>query len=342
MLEIDGSYGEGGGQIIRTAVAFSVLTGEPIRVFNIRAKRPSPGLKAQHKTAIECLSKICNGECKGLDEGSSEIVFKPGRIQTGSYEFNTGTAGSITLIFQACILALHQTHDPITIRIKGGSDVPWSPSFDYFKKVFLKLISNMNIHVDAILHKRGYYPKGGGEASIIIHPYKGIKPLQLKDKQQFKHADGVIHISRLHSDIGRRMKHSAIQHLLKHNLTSSIHIEESTADSEGTGITLYTISNGSVLGSSMLGEKGLRAEKVGEKAAINLCCEIESGATIDVYGFDQILPYMALSSNIGSSSVIVRDVSSHAETNIWLIKNFLEVSCDIYKYENRYLINIHR
>jgi len=332
MLEIDGSHGEGGGQIVRTAVALSVLTNKPVRIFNIRARRPSPGLKAQHKTAIECLKIICNGECTGLNVGSSEVVFKPGVIEPGSYEFDIGTAGSITLILQACILALHKTHAPIRIRIRGGSDVPWSPSFDYFNKVFLYLLHSMNIHVDACLHKRGYYPRGGGEATITIQPYRGIKPLKVIDKQRFRHVEGVVHLSRLPSDIGRRMKHSAIQYLMKHDLTSSIHVEESVADSEGTGITLYTLSDKSVLGSCMLGEKGVRAERIGESAAVNLYCEIESGVCVDTYGFDQILPYMALATVEDESYVLVRSISLHAETNIWLTQQFLgDVSFNITK-----------
>jgi len=143
LLHIDGSYGEGGGQILRTAVALSVLTKTPLEINNIRANRPKPGIKSQHYTAIKIMEELCNAETDGLTIGSSNLTFSPGKITSGDYHFDIGTAGSIMLVLQACILCSLRTNSPITLKVTGGTDVKWSPSWDYFKHVFLTLIKKI-------------------------------------------------------------------------------------------------------------------------------------------------------------------------------------------------------
>ena len=186
MLEIDGSYGEGGGQILRNAVALSVLTNKPIKILNIRANRPNPGIKAQHYVALKSIVEITNAEAKGLKIGSSQISFKPNKINGGIYKFDIGTAGSITLVFQACILALTKCTENITIRLTGGTDVRWSPTWDYFQNVYLPLIKKMGITVQSKLILRGYYPKGGGEALITMKPTKKINPLKCSEEETYE------------------------------------------------------------------------------------------------------------------------------------------------------------
>ena len=222
LLHIDGSYGEGGGQILRYAVSLSVFTKKPVEITNIRIKRPNPGLRPQHLTAISCMKALCNAETEGLSIGSLKLTFSPGEIQPGEYCFDVGTAGSIILVFQACILSALQTKKPITIRLTGGTDVKWSPSWDYFTHVFLPLIQKMGVKIDATLIKRGYYPKGGGEAIITTHPIKKICALQVEEKQVFKHVKGIIHSANLPNHIGKRMKHSAIKEIVKNNMQSSM------------------------------------------------------------------------------------------------------------------------
>ena len=170
MLEIDGSYGEGGGQILRNAVAFSTLTKKPIKIINIRANRPNPGIKPQHYISIKAISELCNAKIKGLGIGSSDLFYEPGDFIGGKYKFEIGTAGSIPLVYQAIILASVNTKEPVTINLTGGTDVKWSPSWDYLKYIFLSHLKKIGLKVDAKLIKRGYYPKGGGEAEITINP----------------------------------------------------------------------------------------------------------------------------------------------------------------------------
>ena len=327
MLQIDGSHGEGGGQILRYAIALSVLTKEPVEIANIRANRPNSGLRAQHYTAISCMKSLCNAETEGLSIGSAKLKFLPGEIHSGEYKFDIGTAGSITLVFQACVLSSLKATEPIKIKLTGGTDVKWSPSWDYFTHVFLPLIQKMGVKTDAQLIKRGYYPKGGGEAELTIYPVKKLQPLHLEGKQVFNKINGIIHIANLPDHIGKRMKHAAMKMVAKNNLQSSIQIDKTTSFSPGTGITLWSQSEFTVLGSTALGEKGVTSEKIGGNAANQLVKEIKIGATIDTFAIDQILPYTVLAKD--ESVCMVRMLSNHTKTNIWLLKQFFDVEFEI-------------
>ena len=339
-MYIDGSYGEGGGQILRTAVALSVLTKKPVEIDNIRANRPNPGIKPQHYTAMKSIEELCDGESEGLEIGSSHLKFIPGEIKSGKYKFDIGTAGSITLVFQACLLSAVKAHEPITMRVVGGTDVKWSPSWDYFTYVFLQLLQKMGIMVNVQLIKRGYYPKGGGEAVLTINPSKEILPLHLEKQREFSAVDGIIHSANLPGHISTRMKHAAIKMLLKKNLKATIKIEETQSLSPGTGITLWTKSNDATLGSTNLGEMGIPAEKIGEDAASQILQDIEIGATIDIHAFDQILPYFAIAQKKGLTCV-VREISNHARTNMWLVKQFFDVDFKLEKFGNATIVSVN-
>jgi len=334
LLEIDGAYGEGGGQILRNAVALSTLLKKPIKITNIRANRPNPGIKAQHYVAIKSIAELCDAEASGFEIGSSELEFKPGKIKGGRYKFEVGTAGSITLVFQACILALVNAKEPVTISLTGGTDVKWSPSWDYFEHVYVPLLKKMGVSVYPKLILRGYYPKGGGEAVITVKPTEKLKPLKFKDEQEFKKAAGKINISNLPEHIITRMRHKAIKTLLKNDIMSSIDVEQTTSLSPGVGLTLWTQTKDCLLGNAVLGEKGLGSEEVGMMAANNLLKEIGSEVNLDVYAFDQILPYMVLAKKEGASSCKIRELTSHASTNMWLLQQFFDVDFEAAQNED--------
>jgi RNA 3'-terminal phosphate cyclase (ATP) len=323
MVSIDGSYGEGGGQIVRTAVALSVLTKQPIEISNIRAGRPNPGLRPQHFTALSCIRDICDAEVEGLFVHSTNLKFTPHDVKAGTYTFDVGTAGSMTLVFQASLLSALHTSTPLTIRLKGGTDVRWAPSWDYFAHVFLPLISKIGVKTELTLIKRGYYPTGGGEALMTIHPVETLQTFSADESQDFTEITGIIHRANLPDHISTRMKHAAIKTAMKQSLRSTIQIESAPSSSPGTGITLWSTAGPAILGSTALGEKTIPAEKVGEIAATQLLKEITSGATIDRYALDQILPYLVLAPK--GSSCLIREISNHAKTNMWLIKHFLDV-----------------
>lgn len=331
MIEIDGSYGEGGGQILRMSVALSALTGKEVRVKNIRAKRPNPGLKRQHITAIGAVREICNGEAEGLKEGSLSITFRPGKIEGGEYFFDIGTAGSITLVLQACILPSLFAEKEVIITLKGGTDVKWAPPWDYFQHVFLPLLRKMNVRIESRLKRRGYYPKGGGEVEVTIKPCAELDSIDFRENGEEKtDIKGIVNISSLPPHIAERIKNSAEREFHTKGMDAEIGIEEANALSPGVGIVLWASDGdssegekgGRLLGADCLGERGKPAEKVGKDAAISLIEEIESGADIDIRAVDQLLPYMALA---GSSSFRCRKISNHAETEMWLLEKFLDV-----------------
>jgi len=338
LLEIDGSYGEGGGQILRNAIALSTLTKKPVKIINIRANRPNPGIKPQHYISIKSIQDLCDAKTTGLEIGSSTLSFTPGDFKGGKYNFDIGTAGSITLVFQACILASILSKESVTIKLNGGTDVKWSPSWDYFTKVFLPLLKKMGVSVDAKLITRGYYPKGGGEAEIKINPCKKIKPLILDRYQEFSDVKGVINIAGLPDHVCTRMKNSAIKLFLKENLMANINIERFSSISQGVGITLWIESKDTIIGSTVMGERGVSSEEVGKTVVRNLLSEIQSQSTLDVYAFDQLLPYMTLAE--GNSSCFVKELSNHANTNIWLVKQFLDVDFEAKNKEDNFKITI--
>lgn len=340
MITIDGSHGEGGGQILRTAVALSAFKKEPIKIINIRANRPDPGIKAQHYIAIKSVKELCNAETTGLDVGSSTLTFIPGEIKGGKYKFDIGTAGSITLVFQTCILASLNSKDPVNIKIKGGTDVKWAPTWDYFKYIFIPFLKNLGLSIDINLIKRGYYPKGGGEAEITIHPNTDFKQLNLYENQFFSEVEGIIYISNLPEHISTRIKHSAINELIKSNFKANIKIEQSPSFSAGTGIALWVKSKDTILGSTILGEKSMSSEEVGKKVVRNLLIEIQSGANLDVHAFDQLLPYIVISNKYEGTSYIVRELSTHASTNMWVLKQFFNVDFEVKQNEKNVKIRV--
>ncbi len=332
MLSIDGSYGEGGGQIVRTAVALSVLTKQPIEIYNIRAGRPNPGLRPQHYTALSCIRDICDADVEGLSVHSTNLKFQPHDIKPGAYCFDVGTAGSMTLVFQACLLSAFHTPTPLVIKLRGGTDVRWAPSWDYFASVFLPLISKIGIKTQIKLIKRGYYPKGGGEAELTIHPVQTLLPFSADELQNFTDVTGIVHRANLPEHISTRIRHAAIKTAMKHNLRSTIQIDAAPSLSSGTGITLWSSSGPTILGSTVLGEKSLSAETVGETAANQLIQEMKSGTTLDRYSIDQILPYLVLAPK--GSSCLIREISNHTQTNMWLIKQFLSVDFEVAAQQN--------
>jgi RNA 3'-phosphate cyclase len=273
------------------------------------------------------MKSICNAETRGLSIGSCDLEFIPGDIQPGKYNFDIGTAGSIILVFQACLLSAIRTMKPITIRLTGGTDVNWSPSWDYFTHIFLPSVKNMGITIDTTLIKRGYYPQGGGEAMITLYPVKKMDTLVFDEHPIYTKCTGNIHISNLPDQIGRRIKHTAIKELVKNKIQTSIQIEKSPSKSPGVGITLWTKTGSAVLGSSVLGEKGVSSEQVGMSVAEHIMNEISAGATVDTYAIDQLLPYTALADS--KSICYIRNLSSHAQTAIWVIKKFIDVNIEI-------------
>ncbi len=322
MLEIDGAYGEGGGQIVRMAVALSALTSTPVRIVNVRAKRKNPGLAAQHATAIQAVGRLCDARMDGVAMGSRTFEFHPGSLHGGSFSFDVGTAGSVTLVLQACLpAALAAGHVEITVR--GGTDVPWSPPLDYFGHVFLALLHRMGAGAEVEVAMRGYYPRGGGVVRVRTEEPPTWRPMRVPERGDIERIAGRAHVSNLPEDVVMRMRSAAL-HRLSRFMEVRVHGEALGPDrgvGSGGAIVLWAETPATVLGADALAEKGKRAEKVGEEAATGLLAEVESGATLDVHAADQLLAYTALASE--PSIFLVREVTEHTRTMMWLLQSFL-------------------
>jgi RNA 3'-terminal phosphate cyclase (ATP) len=325
MIEIDGSTGEGGGQLLRIAVALSALKGVPVRIRKIRSGRPNPGLAAQHVAAIRAVAALASAEVDGLEPGSPEISFRPGTVVGGHHEFEVGTAGSVTLVLQACLPVALAAPGGARIILTGGTDVQWSPPLDYFARVFLPLLRRIGGAVDVLTERRGYYPRGGGRIEVVVQPTANLSSVSLSEPGAVRRVRGVAHASNLSDDVPRRMKSSAVRRI--HGI-DDVNVEERNyrgpdAVGQGGAVVLWAETERTILGASSLAERGKMSERVGEEAAEGLAAEIASGATLDVHAADQLLVYLAQAG--GQSSFYVREATGHLRTMAWLVPQFLPV-----------------
>ncbi len=335
MLTVDGSMGEGGGQILRIALAWSALHSEPIRIRNIRAGRPKPGLKPQHLTTLIALKEMCDAEVKGAKIGSTEVEFIPDKPKGGKYIFDCGTAGSITLMIQAILPALLNADYQSHVILRGGTDVKWSPPADHTANLLLPALRSMGADLDMKISRRGYYPEGGGEIEMRIKPSKlmGIKLTGRPDGP----IKGVVHYANLPEHIAERMKRSALKELIGYD--AKIRIERSESVSTGTGIVLWSNGMDYAVGGSALGEKGIPAEKLGIKAAKEIKEYFKKGAGVDVHLADQLLIYMAMS---GNSVISTTEISSHAKTAMELLRILEDVGFRAEKKNGLYHIEVEK
>lgn len=324
MHEIDGSYGEGGGQLVRTACALSAITGTPVRLRDIRARRDPPGLAPQHLTAVRAVAALCRGEVEGLAVRASEIGFRPGRLRAGEFRFDIGTAGSITLALQAILPAAFACGEKATLHIVGGTDVRAAPPLDYFRFVFLPLLARMGLRVEARLIRRGYYPRGGGEVEVTIEPGTP-KPLRLEAPGAIEEIGGIAHVANLPLHIVERMQATA-GHMLASFGRVSIEPQALGPDraiGPGGAIVVWARCAHTVLGGAEVAQRGVPAERIACNAAEALRDELVAGAALDAHALDQLLIYAALAK--GTSVFLARAWTSHAQTTAWLIEQFLPV-----------------
>jgi len=329
MIEIDGSFGFGGGQILRTAVSLSAITGKDCRIFNIRKGREKPGLAFQHLLGLQTLSQLCNGKLEGDFLGSQEVKFSPGKIQAKDLRIKIETAGSITLVLQTLIPSVLFASSPIKITFEGGAtDTFFSPTMDYFRYVFLKILERMGGKAEVNILRRGYYPEGGAEMEVKIYPKK-IENLNLTEKGKLGKALVISGASRSLKDkkVAERQVAGVKEVLGKLKLPLEERIEYYDTRCPGSQICLVAEFEKTVIGADNLGKLGKRAEGVGKEAALELLKEDKSGACLDKHMTDQILPYMALAK--GKSQVSVSEITNHAKTNIWVIEKFIDGKFEI-------------
>jgi len=325
VIEIDGSHGEGGGQLVRNAAALAAVTGKAVRVANLRAKRPNPGLAAQHVTALQALAAVSGARIEGLRPGSRQIVVTPGTLAGGTHRFDVGTAGSVTLVLQACLPAALMAPAPTDLTLIGGTDVKWSPPLDYLRFVFLPLLARMGGRVEVEEVRRGYYPRGGGQVRVKVTPSSGFRPLVVEPPGNLRRIRGIAHAANLPPHVAQRMKQSAARQFVAIAETKIEERSLGNAQAMGPGgaIVLWTEHENTVLGADALAEKGEPAEKVGQAAGEELLSDLKAHASLDVHASDQVLIYAALAE--GESRFSAREVSGHALTTMWLLEAFLGV-----------------
>jgi RNA 3'-terminal phosphate cyclase (ATP) len=328
MREIDGAYGEGGGQLLRTACALSAITGAAIRLHNVRARRTPAGLAPQHLTAVKAVAALCDAEVDGLELRSQKIVFRPAKIRGGDFRFDVGTAGCLTLVLQALLPAALTADASTRIQLTGGTDIRGAPPLDYFRFVHLPLLARMGAHIDIEVVRRGYYPRGGGQLKVDIQPAR-LQPLWLDTAESVAQIGGRIHVANLPAHIAARMHDTAVRLLAG---IAPIRIEQQRLDSASAGgsggaIALWASGAQRLLGGAEVAQRGVPAERIAATAAGRLRDAIHAGATVDVHAGDQLLIYTALAG--GPSCFRVDAVTAHAHTALWLLGQFFPLRVGI-------------
>jgi len=322
MREIDGAYGEGGGQLLRTACALAAITGEALRLRNIRVRRTPPGLAPQHLMAVKAVAALCGAEVEGLELRSPAIVFRPGAIRGGEFRFDVGTAGSLTLVLQALLPVALAGATPVRMQLIGGTDIRAAPPLDYFRYVLLPLLARMGARVQVDLTRRGYYPRGGGQLAVTVTP-GALEALRLETAETIAEISGRVHVANLPAHIAARMTDTAVRLL---GDIAPVHVEQEITDKaraigSGGAIVLWARGARILLGAAEVAQRGVPAERIAASAAGMLREDIVAGATIDNHAADQLPVYATLAK--GRSSFLVRTLSTHAQTALWLLPQFL-------------------
>lgn len=321
MLAIDGSRGEGGGQVLRSALSLSIVTGQAFRLFNIRARRAKPGLRWQHLTAVRAAQAVSSAIVEGAGLGATELTFAPGDLQGGRHTFDVGTAGSTTLIAQTLIPALLHADKPFQVSIDGGTHNPMSPPYEFLAGSYLPLLRRMGAHIETQLIRRGFYPAGGGRIELTIGKSAGLTAIELCRRGALLRRQAVAIVSRLPLSIAQRELQT-----LGDALGWPSGILHACEDEEGTGpgnavIVELEFENLSEVFTGF-GLKGLAAETVAEGVAATVADYLAGGAAVEAHLADQLLLPMAIA---GGGRFTTPQPTQHTLTNIGIIEAFMPV-----------------
>jgi RNA 3'-terminal phosphate cyclase (ATP) len=328
---IDGSMGEGGGQILRTSLALACITGRNLHIENVRAARRNPGLAKQHLICVWAACEICGGQCEGAKIGSQTLDFQPGPIRGGNFSFDIGSAGSAALVIQTILPALFLADKPSTVTVTGGTHNPWAPPYDFLAETFLPTIKAAGFNANCKLEKHGFYPAGGGKIALSIQPRYQIpnQPTNLCQPPENVQIHARIYTAKLPDHIAQRQRKLLLQS--KSKFKNIEHIEVTDSDGPGNCIMIRLVAPSSLRDGdgyprtivfTAFGQKGKSSEKVvGE--VVSLAEDFLSGsAAVDRFLADQLLIYMAISK---SGCYTTSDLTTHLTTNIETIKKFLPV-----------------
>jgi RNA 3'-terminal phosphate cyclase (ATP) len=327
MITIDGSAGEGGGQILRTSLALSLVTGRPFRIEKIRAGREKPGLLRQHLTAVNAAAQVGQAKVEGAALKSGELSFEPGKVLPGEHRFAVGTAGSTTLVLETVLPALLTASGPSTIFLEGGTHNPFAPPFDFLEKAFLPLIRRMGPGVHAFLEQPGFYPAGGGRIQVLVEPCAALSRLDLPHRGEVKRRLARALVAGLPRNIGDR-EVKAVRDLLGWERDSLRVDEVPNPAGPGNVLSLEIESEQVTEVFTGFGQRGVRAEAVAEAAVDEARRYLASGAPVGIHLADQLLLPMALA---GGGSFRTLAPSRHTTTNLEVLKQFLELEVRVEK-----------
>lgn len=326
-LRIDGSTGEGGGQVLRSVLTLSLLTTRSVEVVNIRARRAKPGLRPQHLRAVEAAAEIGQAKLRGAHLGSSRVVFEPTKVVPGRYAFEIGTAGATALVLQTIYLPLAKAASPSSVQITGGTHVPLSPCFHYLDLQWARTLRTIGLELELKMERAGFYPPGGGIVHASIHPTEHVRPLQLAERGQLIRIEGVSAVANLTTRVAERQREQALKRLAGQGVSCDIHIDRLQAPSKGTMLLLLATFEHASACFFGLGALGKPAERVADEAVDALCEFLHTESTVDSFLADQLLLPLAIAE--GSSLFSTSRVSRHLLTNAQVISKFLPVTFEI-------------
>jgi RNA 3'-terminal phosphate cyclase (ATP) len=320
MLALDGSQGEGGGQILRSALALSLVTGTPFRIDNIRAGRARPGLMRQHLTAVQAAAAIGGADVSGAEVGARSLVFRPARVRGGDYTFAVGTAGSTTLVLQTVLPALITAAEPSTLVLEGGTHNPASPPFEFLARVFLPLLSRMGPRVEATLERAGFYPAGGGRLRVQVTPAPRLAPLVLEQRGPLLRS----HVRALVSNLPRAIaEREVVQLASRLELPALTHAIEHVESAGPGNVVLVELESEQLTELFVgFGEKRVRAEAVADRAADEARAYLASDVPVGPHLADQLVMPLALA---GGGHFRTLAPTAHTVTQLQVVQRFLDV-----------------
>ncbi len=331
MIEIDGSYGEGGGQILRSALSLSCLTGKPFRIVNIRKGRKKPGLMPQHLVSVRAAKAISAADVSGDRVGSVDLVFSPGPVLGGDLSLDVGTAGSTLLVLQTVLPALAFAGTRTVVTVRGGTHVPFSPTYHYAAFVLLPMLSRIGVRVSLDIRSYGFYPTGGGEVIAEITPVEEIRPVRLPERGKALCVKGWSGAGNLPMSIAVRQRDAALDAIRRRfagdPFPVGIELLSAPTPGQGTFLFLCVETENAVAGFASLGERGKRAEDVGKEAVSDLADYLETGAALDPHLPDQLALYLALCRE--ESFFTTSRLTHHLATNLWTIGRFRALAYSI-------------
>ncbi len=327
MIEIDGSQGEGGGQILRSALALSIVTGKAMRIHRIRARRSKPGLRAQHLKSLEAAAHISAAIVDGAHLDSTNITFEPAALHPGNYRFEIGTAGATSLVLQTIYLPLSFADRPSKLSIIGGTHVRWSPCYQYLDWQWAHYLTRCGYRLDLSLERAGFFPQGGGCLQASIHPVGEISSLRLMERGDLRDIRGVSIACNLPQHVSERQRKQALGRLKTLGCGVEIEIDTMSAFNKGSILCLLAeFENGRACYFG-LGERGLPAERVADHAVDQLLAFIESDGCVDQYLADQLLLPLAFAE--GASEFRTSQISQHLLTNANVICAFTSAKIEL-------------